>query len=196
MQPNEQVICEIRRHPIGILTMYVGSGLLLVLIAAIIFGIVPNTVTSVSQTKIIGFGAIAFLAISLLTISFTFIANKVYWGNRWILTSDSLTQVSQSSLFDRQSSQLSLKNLEDVTAEQNGILSHMFNYGVLRVETAGERSKFMFIYCPNPNYYAQQVLDARERYEQSDGPAPVYQQTAPAASGPPNNPSVPTPTGV
>lgn len=57
-------------------------------------------------------------------------------------------------------------NLEDVTTEKTGIFPHMFNYGVLKCETAGERSKFMFSYCPNPDYYAQQILDARERFEQ------------------------------
>ncbi len=69
-------------------------------------------------------------------------------------------------MFDKQSSQLSLGNLEDISAEQNGILTHMFNYGAVRVETAGERSKFFFNFCPNPNYYAQQILTARETFEQ------------------------------
>jgi hypothetical protein len=75
--------------------------------------------------------------------------------------------VQQTALFNKQSSQLSLGNLEDVTVEQNGILTHMFNYGVIKAETAGERSKFTFRYCPNPNLYAQQILNAREQFEQS-----------------------------
>src|SRR6202011_6093270 len=94
-------------------------------------------------------------------------ATRIYWGNSWIVTSDSVTQVSQTSLFKRQSSQLSLIHLEDVTAEQNGVLAHMFNYGLLRVETAGERSKFTFTFCPNPNFYAREILAAREAFEQN-----------------------------
>jgi hypothetical protein len=90
-------------------------------------------------------------------------------GNRWIITSDSITQVNQTSLFNKQSSQLSLANLEDITVEQNGIIQSVFGFGTLRAETAGERSKFMFQYCPNPNSYAQQNLNAREQFEQFRG---------------------------
>jgi hypothetical protein len=98
-----------------------------------------------------------------------------------VVTSDSLTQISQTSLFNRQSSQLALVNIEDVTAEQNGILAHMFNYGVIRVETAGERSKFVFTYCPNPNFYAQQILQAREAL----GPTSHHPQAPQPPAGPP-----------
>jgi hypothetical protein len=41
---------------------------------------------------------------------------------------------------------------------------HLFNYGTLRVETAGEQSNFNFIYCPRPNAVAKLILEARERY--------------------------------
>jgi uncharacterized membrane protein YdbT with pleckstrin-like domain len=77
-----------------------------------------------------------------------------------------VTQVQQTGLFNKQSSQLSLENLEDVTAEKNGILAQMFNFGVIKCETAGERSKFVFPFCPNPTYYAQEILNARERFMQ------------------------------
>jgi hypothetical protein len=58
--------------------------------------------------------------------------------------------------------------LEDVTSEKNGILTHIFNYGVIKAETAGERSKFVFLYCPNPDFYAKQILATRERFMQSE----------------------------
>jgi hypothetical protein len=40
----------------------------------------------------------------------------------------------------------------------------MFNYGTLKAETAGERSKFAFPFTPNPNKCAQEILHARERF--------------------------------
>jgi hypothetical protein len=166
MQPGEQVICEIKRHPIGILGMYIAAGALIVVVVILAFIVAPNIITSASRSQVMGIGGLAVVIASLLALGFVFVANKVYWGNSWVLTTDSITQTTQTALFDKRSSQLSLGNLEDVTAEQNGIFPHMFNYGTLRVETAGERSKFMFIYCPNPTSYARQVLGARERFEQ------------------------------
>jgi lysylphosphatidylglycerol synthetase-like protein (DUF2156 family) len=167
-QPGERTICEVKRHPIGILGVYVMSGILLVAVAALGFGLAPQASDSAS-TQITQITAVVILILAVICALYSLVATKVYWGNSWVVTSDSITQVSQTSLFDRQSSQLSLGNLEDITAEQNGILAHMFNYGLLKAETAGHRSKFVFAFCPNPNFYAQQVLAAREAFEQNGG---------------------------
>ncbi len=161
------MIFQIKRHPIGIFGMYGMVGFLLVVLAVLAFIMAPSFASSQSKGQVAGIGAVVFMVFAFIALIFLFIANKVYWGNSWILTSDSITQVTQTSLFNKQSSQLSLNNLEDVSAEQNGLLTHMFNYGVIRAETAGERSKFMFLYCPNPNFYAQKVLQAREQFEQA-----------------------------
>lgn len=163
-QQGERTLRVIKRHPIGIYGVYVMCGLALLMTAVLAFGVVPG-ITSSSSAMLVG--VIVFLVVLVVCVTSSLIAGKVYWGNTWTLTTDSITQVNQVSLFTRQSSQLSLNDLEDVTSEQNGILAEMFNFGLLRVETAGERSKFMFPYCPNPNYYAQQILGAREAFEQS-----------------------------
>lgn len=165
-QPGEHTICEIKRHPIGIIGVYIMSGILLTTVAGLAYAVMPHLSGSDNSKNVALFGGLAFLVLAIICGVFSLISTKVYWGNSWILTSDSITQITQYSLFRTQSAQLSLGNLEDVTVEQNGMLPHMFNYGLLRVETAGERSKFVFPYCPNPNYYAQQVLEAREEFEQ------------------------------
>ena len=184
MRPGERVICEIKRHPIGLFGIYAGSIFLLLFIALVGFGLAPSILSDeYSKSQVYGVSLIVLLIFAVLCGLFTFISHIVYWGNRWIVTDDSVTQVTQVSLFSKQSSQLSMSNLEDITAEQNGILAHLFNFGVLKAETAGERSKFRFIYCPNPNYYAQCILQAREAFEQGGGyaaegraPAPQPQQ--------------------
>jgi hypothetical protein len=200
MQPGEVKICDIKRHPIGILTIYVMSGVMLIVVAVLAFAVAPHLSSNTSSSQITQIGAIVLLILAIICAAYSLIATKVYWGNSWIITSDSLTQVHQGSLFDRQSSQLSLGNLEDISAEQNGVLTHLFNYGVLRVETAGERSKFQFIYCPNPNFYASKIIAAREAFErrsseenalpnQNPLPATGYaQQQYPTAAQPPAGP--------
>jgi hypothetical protein len=162
-QPGEVTICEVKRHPIGILGIYVAIGVLLLVVAVLAFVLAPTVITDSSQShQAMQWGVVALFILAVICGLYGLIATKVYWGNRWVVTSDSVTQISQTSLFNRQSAQLALANIEDVTAEQNGILAHMFNYGVLKAETAGHRSKFVFTYCPNPNFYAQQILTARE----------------------------------
>lgn len=197
MQPGEQVICEIKRHPIGLIGTYV-SGMFFILLAAVLaFVFAPRFVTGGTRGQALGIATVAFVCIAVIVALFMFISSKIYKGNRWIVTSDSVTQISQTGLFSTQSSQLSMGNIEDVTAEQNGFMPQMLGYGLLRVETAGERSKFAFMFCPKPNYYAQQILNAREAFEQGrhgEGEQRLYREQGAYAQPMPQVPQAP-PTG-
>jgi hypothetical protein len=163
LQPGESIVATIRRHPFGILSLYaavIGG----VTIAAILaFILIPNVL---DQFNTDGGGLLytGLAGILVLLILILGVATTVYWQNEWIVTTDSITQVTQNSLFGRQVSQLSLDNLEDVTVNQDGILPHLFNFGILKVESAGERSKFIFPYCPNPNDYARKILEIHEQF--------------------------------
>lgn len=166
MEPGETVICEIRRHPIGIVGIYAMMFFILAIIAVLAFGVGPRLAeNSGNSSQVTAIGAVIFLFFAIICVIYAAISHKIYWANRWIVTSDSVTQIAQSGLFNRQSSQLALNNIEDVTVEQNGVFSQMFKYGVLKAETAGKRAKFVFLFCPNPNYYATTILEARERFE-------------------------------
>lgn len=162
LQPGERIICQIKRHPFGLISMYISSGIL----AALVLGAavaVPTLLTGVtSQLKLAAVvGAAILIALIML---FAYISTFIYNANRWIVTSDSITQVTQTGLFTKETSQLSLANLEDVTVDQNGMLQAMFRFGTLRAESAGARGKFFFSFCPNPNDYARKVIEAHEAY--------------------------------
>jgi uncharacterized membrane protein YdbT with pleckstrin-like domain len=159
MQEGERVIFNLKRHPVGLMLVYLSALVVIGAVTALVFGVLPGLGGEDQNTNI---GIAVLVLVVVLALIYSLVATVVYWGNQWIVTSDSLTQITQTGLFHKESSQLSLENLEDVTAEQNGILTHIFGYGRLKVETAGERSKFSFNYCPDPNYYAQQILAARE----------------------------------
>jgi uncharacterized membrane protein YdbT with pleckstrin-like domain len=165
LQPGERVVCEMKRHPFGIVSIYAGAFVAIVL-ALLLAMFVPNALTDagVSSPNATTYIYLGVGVLTLVIVLILLIATTVYWQNRWVITTDSITQITQNSLFGRQVSQLSMENLEDVTVDQSGILPHMFNYGTLKVETAGERSKFLFVYCPNPNLYARQILDVHEKF--------------------------------
>jgi len=196
MRENEVEIFKIRRHPIGLIGVQLTCTILVIGIAVISYAVLPSVLSDMTHSKVMMLATLITLIAAAIVIGFLAIATKVYWGNAWVLTSDSLTQMVQTTLFNNQSSQLSLENLEDVTAEKNGILAHMFNFGLLKCETAGEHSKFSFPYCPNPEYYAQKIIEAREEFMQGER---VPQIPAPAAPMPqqqmaqPDQPSVQQP---
>ncbi len=193
-QPGEQTVCEIKRHPIGIIGNYVTTIFGLLALAVLGYFLIHQFVNADSRTHIMLLFSLGWAGLTLISLLILLMISKIYWNNRWIVTTDSLTQVQQIGLLQHQTSQLSMANLEDVTAVQNGLLQSMFNYGTLRVETAGERSKFIFPYCPNPNEYARQILACREAYIRNDPTmakrgndmlaTPAYAATPPVASLP------------
>lgn len=161
LRPGERVICEIKRHPFGILSMYF-SGLVAIVVAIVLAAFAPqiiSTGTDISGVALVGAG-IVIVGILLML----WVATFVYWQNRWIITDDSITQITQDGLFGRRVSQLSMENLEDVTIDKSGIIQTMLNFGTLKAETAGERSKFMFPFCPDPATYARKILEVHETF--------------------------------
>jgi Bacterial PH domain len=168
MSPGEKIICEIKRHPIGMLSKYILAAFVFVALGILAVYVLPSLDTSstskVSPSQLRVFALVILLGMGAIGVLMLWISAYIYYRNRWVVTSDSITQVSQTGLFSAQMSQLSMANLQDVTVVQDGILPTMMNYGVIRAETAGERSKFVFLYCPNPKYYAQQILIARENF--------------------------------
>jgi uncharacterized membrane protein YdbT with pleckstrin-like domain len=200
MQPGERVICEIKRHPAGMLGIYSMAGVVLVVLAVLMLVIIPNGLGSGAAEAV---GTVIFMLVACLVIGFVFVANKIYLGNSWVVSSDSLTQINQASLFSKKSSQLSLGNMENVVAEQHGVLAQIFKFGTLKIETAGEHNVFTFPHCPTPNYYAQKILAAREAFEQTHNnqeqvetmatgsmPQPQAQPPSPTPQTPPVAPPV------
>lgn len=166
LQKGEEIIFKVKRHPIGVFYVMLISLGLLSLFVFFIFIELPLLLNQDSLHLSMIAAAIILICISGLIFAFNFFYSKIYFGNGWVLTSDSLTQISQQSLFRKQSSQLSLANLQDVSAEQNGFLTHIFNYGTVKCVTAGDAKNFDLSYCPDPTYYAKQILNAKEKFVQ------------------------------
>ena len=164
LQPGEQIVANVKRHPFGIIQLYIAALLGIGVAAVVAFLLVPSFLNQYGNGSGMSLVVVGLVLIVALLVLILGVATSVYWQNEWVITTDSITQIVQSSLFNRQVSQLSMENLEDVTVNQDGIIPHMFNFGTLKVETAGERSKFIFPYCPNPNEYARQILEIHEHF--------------------------------
>lgn len=163
LEPGEHMITVVRRHPIGIIIIYLEALLGVGALATLAILIAPDVFNDLStQTnRLIVAGTILAVAILVFVL---FVATYVYRQSRLLITDRSLVQVMQRSLFIRKVSRLSLSNVEDVSAEQRGILATILNYGVLIIQTAGEMENFMFPTCPDPNRYARRILEARQAF--------------------------------
>jgi uncharacterized membrane protein YdbT with pleckstrin-like domain len=160
---DEHIVTIVHRSFIGIVFIYLEAFAAVAALLALLFALAPDVFSGLStQTNVLAMG-IAVFAIALLFFVL-FIATYIYRQSMLLVTDMNLVQILQKGLFVRKVSRLSMSNVEDVTAEQKGILPTIFNYGTLTVQTAGEMENFVFPYCPNPNKYADRILDARQAF--------------------------------
>jgi uncharacterized membrane protein YdbT with pleckstrin-like domain len=169
---DETKLCEVAKHPIGIIVVYLQAGTGLIVALGLSYFLLPTVIEDIDQAFLY---ANLFASVAVIfAIALVILTSLVYRQNRLIVTDRNITQILQYGLFNRKVSQLNLVNVEDVTSLQKGIFSTMFGFGELKIETAGEQSNFHFTYCPNPGYYAKVILNAREHIlGQNDGNATV-----------------------
>lgn len=162
-EPGETLVFRTKKHFFGIAIMYLQAFLALILVGGLAYFIIPGIVGPDQETQVKGWLAIGLAIFAIFMFLILLVVTFIYSQNELILTDRNVTQVIRNGLFSRQVSQLSLYNIEDVTADKEGLWAMMFNFGQVRIETAGEQNNFHFAYCPNPNYYGQLLLDTRAR---------------------------------
>lgn len=163
LEADEHVLTVVKRSVIGLVATYLVAFLAIAAITALIITMSPETFKT-SSASISGTLMLAFFVAAILLVLILYTATYIYRQSRLLLTDKSLVQISQKTLFNRQVSRLSMSNVEDVKCEQRGLISSLFNYGTLTVQTAGTEDNFIFTLCPNPNQIADQVIEARQNY--------------------------------
>lgn len=204
LDADEKQLAVIKRHPFGIIIIYVQLIFGIVVAAALVWLLLPTFVDREEQPQVYGWVGVGFVALALLMAMIALIATYIYRQSKLIVTDKTITQVLQESLFSRKISQLALPNVEDVTADRHGFFATIINYGDLNVETAGEQENFHFIFAPIPDNYAKMILEAREQFirkygEHGGQPAQTPNQYSPfvppvPAPQPTTAPAVPSDT--
>ncbi len=155
---NEQPIV-IRRHIFGLVVLYVEVIVGILAGMGLIYFLTSNFVDETNRTRVYQALGVLGIAAIVLAVLMLMAATYIYRSCKMIITSTGLTQVLQTGLLSRRTSQLNLSHLEDVTAEQNGLFPRLFNFGTVYIETAGEEENFHFIFCPEPDKCAKLILD-------------------------------------
>ena len=163
LEPGEQLVVIVKKHPIGLIGIYIEALVGLLAVFGLLVAVAPDFFNGLSNQAYMAVVAVIIFGLAVL-VFFLFTATYVYRQSRLLVTDRSLVQILQKSLFIRKVSRLSMSNVEDVSAEERGILSTMFDYGTIVVQTAGALENFIFPYCPQPSKYADQIIEARQRY--------------------------------
>lgn len=163
MDADEHLVATIRRHPFGIVLLYLQVGVGIAAAVALIYFLLPSFIDG-TDSQVLWWLKLAGFVIILFLIFILVVATVVYRLSKLIVTDKTITQVIQEGLFNRKISQLSIADIEDATADKRGFFATILNFGTLFIETAGEVENFQFKYCPNPDHHAKLILEYRQRY--------------------------------
>ncbi len=172
---TERILCTVKQHPVGIVIIY--SAVLLCFTAGLAFMAILMPSVFSSSTTAYSMLALFAVIIAIIVIAIVAVATNVYNQSKLTVTDRNVIQILQQGLFDRKISQISLANVEDVSSQQRGFFANTFNFGCVKIETAGEQANFIFNFCPNPNGVAKIILDAKDDFLIATGQAGSYRNS-------------------
>lgn len=161
---DERLLAVIKRHPFGIIKIYIQSAIGIAGGIALTAFLLPGLTDIGANSNAYALMMVGILIVAAIMLIILMIATIIYYQSNIRVTTKTITQTLQLSLFAKKTSQLSVTSIEDVTSNKNGFFATMFNFGRLMIETAGEQENFHFDYCPHPDHYAKLILDTRQQY--------------------------------
>lgn len=163
---NEKMLLEIRKHPFGLFLIYLIGAFVTVSMFAVVF------TAALARGEALEIGVdVSTIQVPLILIGFVFavlslvataIGSYLYKSNVVLVTTEKISQLINVAIFNRKISQLSIGDVQDVTVTQKGIFAHLFKYGTIVIETAGEQANYHFTFSPNPYEAAKIIVGAHE----------------------------------
>lgn len=164
--PSEVIMMQSTKHPVGLVGIYGGAFLAVILIVATysFFALDDGLLASmnISKSSAVAFGGLITLLLSTITAIIAAIAGYVYKKSRLILTNQKVVYINYKSLISRQISQLNIGEVEDVSVIQPSLIHRIFKTGIITVETAGEQHNYKFSNAVDPYNFAHRTIQAHE----------------------------------
>jgi len=160
---DEKLIAVYRRHELT---------LAYIIITSLVLFLSPILISMLVQAKLIPFPTdttsyviTLLIASTLYLFGFLFIFQQFidHWLDIWIVTSRRIINIEQQGLFSRVRSEVRLYRVQDVTSEVHGLVRSLFNFGMVYIQTAGEKERFAFEDVPDPKTIAKKIMFLAER---------------------------------
>jgi hypothetical protein len=164
---GEYVISSIKRHPIGLISIWAAEAAAILLFGALyLYSLTPQGVESLSSLGVTlgGLSWMGFLVVLLLGL-LGWAGTIIYLANQFYLTNESVIQFIQTGLFARKEQTISLQNIEDASFRQHGIIQHLFDYGTIRLSTEGDETTYRFYFAQHPRQQIALLNNAVESFK-------------------------------
>jgi len=162
---EEEVILVLRQHPITQL------GAVFLLTTGVFF--VPWLFNVSQILNIFPKAYVVALYVFLFTVFLGLILRSflLWFFNVNIITDERIIDVDFLSMIYKNISTAKIDNIEDVTSRSSGVISSVFDYGTIYIQTAGEKTEFQFENVPHPAKVAKLLneLIIEEEREKLEG---------------------------
>jgi uncharacterized membrane protein YdbT with pleckstrin-like domain len=166
---EEEIVIFARRHWVSYLGQ-IALSIILILLPIILWLVLELMHAHIYQGNLQNAIVIVGSVYYLVAITFTFATWISYYYDIYIVTRDTIVDITQVGFFGRKVSQLSLLRVQDVTSNIKGILPTLFAYGDVLVETAGERSEtFLLESVANPQEFSAKILELHNQLIEKEG---------------------------
>ena len=154
---NEKILLLLRAHPITTLGWIITAVLLF-------FGpfFIPKAfqLLNLDLSTIPQSFEIIFLIINYLLVLIIVFEGFLHWYfNVYIVTDKNIIDVDFHSMLFKNIDVAPLRNIEDTSSSMGGILSSVFHYGDVFIQTAGATKNIDLLSVPKPHRVADFILD-------------------------------------
>lgn len=154
---GEKIILLYRRHPF-ILLYKISFWVIVAIMPVAFYLILGKIVLPFLSNPLFSPIVILFITTYYLFIWLFMLHTFVdYYLDVWIVTNHRVVNIEQKGLFNRITSEQQLYRIQDVTAEVKGVFSTFLDFGTVYVQTAGEKSRFIFKQIKGPRRCATKI---------------------------------------
>ncbi len=166
---GEKILRVIHRHWFDIAVHYALIVVVVILqIVSIVFA--EHIAALFGLTAMMPLMLFVHSGIILLLWFFGFVIWIDYWLDVWVVTDQRVINIEQRGLFSRHVSELHFHTVQDVTTQVHGFIPTLLNFGDVEVQTASERTRFLFRRVPDPYSIKAMIIERqREVYYESIG---------------------------
>jgi len=160
LDSDEEMIRIVRQHPIVLAKTIIINGLIILLDFFFIAFLFAKGL----------WGIIVFLVFLIFPSFFIFRRWRIWANNVFIITSKRVIDVDQNSLFSKEVSECNYEKIQDVSFTIKGIFATLFNFGEIRIQTAGTQANLEIRSIKDPQRIQEIITDAqREAYQRLEG---------------------------
>jgi len=167
---GEEIVFHLRRHWFIFFKIFLFFVFLTLIPLALYFLINQNMPALLASDIGYPLLLVLFLSYYLILLVGLLMAWTETYLDVWTITTDRIINREQNGLFNRVVSELDLKRVQDVTAEQKGFFATIFYYGDVYIQSAGVKERFVFEQISQPYKIAKTIQQLDEKAKQNATP--------------------------